>query len=172
SRRWQRARPPRRRCATGPGATPRSAPRRGPSGRREVNAVEVLVIGGGVSGLACGVRLAEAGLAVRLLARERPERTVSAVAAALWHPFKAEPPEQIARWSRVSYDVYRRQAGDPATGVVMRPLLELFPEPVPLPLSPEAVPHFRPAPPPPGYGDPLPRAVPRRSAPRTLRPPG
>lgn len=131
--------------------------------------MEVLVIGGGVSGLACGVRLAEAGLAVRLLARERPERTVSAVAAALWHPFKAEPPEQIARWSRVSYDVYRRQAGDPATGVVMRPLLELFPEPVPLPLWAEAVPDFRRVPPPPGYGDAFAGTVPVVSAPRYLR---
>ena len=131
--------------------------------------MEVLVIGGGVSGLTCGVRLAEAGWAVRLRARERPERTVSAVAAALWHPFKAEPPERIARWGRVSYDVYRRQAGDPATGVVMRPLLELFPAPEPVPLWAEAVPDFRRVPPPPGYGDAFAGTVPVVSAPRYLR---
>jgi D-amino-acid oxidase len=131
--------------------------------------VEVLVIGGGVSGLACGVRLAEAGFPTRLLARERPEKTVSAVAAALWHPFKAEPPEAIARWSRVSYEVYRSEAEDPATGVVMRPLLELFPAPTPTPLWADAVPDFRRVPPPPGYGDAFVGTVPVVSAPRYLR---
>src|SRR5690606_26237546 len=74
-----------------------------------------------------------------------------------------------ARWSRVSYEVYRRQAEDPATGVVMRPLLELFPAPEPVPLWAEAVPDFRRVAPPPGYGDAFAGTVPVVSAPRYLR---
>ncbi|HYX90559.1 MAG TPA: FAD-dependent monooxygenase, partial [Myxococcaceae bacterium] len=38
----------------------------------------VTVIGGGVSGLTCGVVLQEAGFQVRIVARERWPRTVSA----------------------------------------------------------------------------------------------
>lgn len=131
--------------------------------------MEVVIIGGGISGLACGVRLVDAGLHVRLLARERPERTVSAVAAALWHPFKAEPPDRIARWSRHSYHTYRSQADDQATGVVMRPLLELFPEPVPVPLWAGVVPDFRSTTPPEGYGAAFSGTVPVVSAPTYLR---
>lgn len=131
--------------------------------------VKALVLGGGVSGLTCAVRLAESGVPTRLLARERPEGTVSAVAAALWHPFRADPPEAVARWSRVSYDVYRQEAEDPATGVVMRPLRELFPAPTPIPLWAEAVPDFRRVAPPPGYGDAFAGTVPVVSAPRYLR---
>lgn len=132
-------------------------------------AVEVLIIGGGISGLACGVRLAEAGMPVRLLTRERPEQTVSAVAAALWHPFRADPPDRVAEWSRLSYETYRRQAEDAETGVVLRPLLELFPDPVPPPLWADVVPDFRAVTPPDGYGTAFRGTVPVVSSPRYLR---
>lgn len=134
---------------------------------------EALVIGGGVSGLTCAVRLAEARIPVRVVARERPEATVSAVAAALWHPFKAAPEAAVARWSRTAYAVYAAQAADPATsaeaGVVMRPLRELFPAPTPFPLWADVVPDFQRIPPPEGYGDAFAGTVPVVSAPRYLR---
>ncbi len=52
---------------------------------------EALIVGGGVSGLSCGIRLLEAGYHVRIWARDLPLQTVSNVAAAVWYPFKAYP---------------------------------------------------------------------------------
>ena len=113
----------------------------------------VLVLGAGIAGLTSALRLAEAGFSVRLLARERPESTVSAIAAALWHPFRAEPPDRILAWSRASYAVYAAEAEDPASGVIMRPLLELFREPAPWPSWGAALPDLHRATPPAGYAD-------------------
>jgi D-amino-acid oxidase len=80
-------------------------------------AARVTVIGAGVIGLTCGVRLAEAGYEVNLLARDLPAETTSAVAGALWLPYRAEPAAQVARWGRVAFEEFARLAGDPATGV-------------------------------------------------------
>ena len=52
---------------------------------------EVIVVGAGVIGLTCAVRLAEAGHRVDVLARDLPLETTSVVAAALWYPYLALP---------------------------------------------------------------------------------
>ena len=49
------------------------------------------VVGAGVVGLTCAVRLLEAGHQVDVLARDLPLETTSAVAAALWYPYRALP---------------------------------------------------------------------------------
>jgi len=46
--------------------------------------VRVVVVGAGVVGLTCAVRLAEAGHEAHVLARDLPPETTSAVAAGLW----------------------------------------------------------------------------------------
>ncbi len=46
----------------------------------------VTVVGAGVIGLTCAVRLAESGLAVDVLARDLPLETSSAAGAGLWLP--------------------------------------------------------------------------------------
>jgi D-amino-acid oxidase len=90
-----------------------------------------IVVGGGVSGLTCALELAALGLRVEVRARELAQGTTSAVAAAIWYPYKAGPPEAVARWARASYAVFERLARDPATGVRMRSGVELLPEAVP-----------------------------------------
>ena len=78
----------------------------------------IAVIGAGVSGLTCGVVLAEHGYQVTLFAKEIVE-TTSAVAAAIWYPYAIEPQHRVAAWSRTSYETFRELAKDPLTGVEM-----------------------------------------------------
>jgi len=88
----------------------------------------VVVVGAGVIGLSCALRLLEAGHRVDVLARELPLETTSAVAAALWYPYLALPQDKVTAWSATSYDVFAGLADDPATGVAMRRGTELLTE--------------------------------------------
>ena len=63
---------------------------------------QVTVVGAGVIGLSCAVRLAESGFDVDVFARDLPPETTSAVAGGLWMPFLAQPADEVARWARES----------------------------------------------------------------------
>ncbi|MBT2487927.1 FAD-dependent oxidoreductase, partial [Streptomyces sp. ISL-96] len=79
---------------------------------------DVVVVGGGVAGLTTGVLLAESGWSVRVWTREPAERTCSAVAGALWWPYRIEPAELVGDWSVESLRVYEELARTPDdTGV-------------------------------------------------------
>lgn len=93
----------------------------------------VIVVGAGVVGLSCAVRLLEAGHRVDVIARELPLETTSAVAAAIWYPYLAYPREQVQAWSLASLAVFEELAADPATGVVPRWGVELLRERAPRP---------------------------------------
>ena len=83
--------------------------------------MRVIVVGAGVVGLTCAVRLREAGYDAHVLARDLPAETTSAVAAALWYPYRAFPQDKIGRWARTSYDVLNRLAEtEPGAGVRLR----------------------------------------------------
>jgi D-amino-acid oxidase len=79
----------------------------------------VAIIGAGISGLTCGVLLAEAGYATAIFAAEHPADTTSAVAAAMWFPYDAEPIDKVIAWALQGYDVFRELSRDPTTGVSM-----------------------------------------------------
>ncbi|MGW3665095.1 FAD-dependent oxidoreductase [Streptomyces sp. NPDC005141] len=79
---------------------------------------DVIVVGSGVVGLTTAVVLAEAGRRVRVWAREPAELTTSAVAGALWWPYRVEPKALAREWALVSLSVYEELAGRPEeTGV-------------------------------------------------------
>ncbi|MFK0119706.1 FAD-dependent oxidoreductase [Streptomyces sp. NPDC090994] len=81
---------------------------------------EVLVVGGGVIGLTTAVVLAERGSRVRVWTREPLERTTSAVAGALWWPYRIAPAAAARAWALRSLDVYEELAARPErTGVRM-----------------------------------------------------
>ncbi|MDX6325591.1 MAG: D-amino-acid oxidase, partial [Nocardioidaceae bacterium] len=103
----------------------------------------VTVVGAGVVGLSCAVRLLEAGHSVSVVARDLPLETTSAVAAALWYPYRAYPFERVTAWSATTYDALLRLASDEATGVVMRQGTEVLREPAPSPWWASAVPELR-----------------------------
>jgi D-amino-acid oxidase len=79
----------------------------------------IAIIGAGVSGLTCGVVLAENGFEVHLFAADLISKTTSAVAAAMWFPYDAKPADKVVPWALESYDVFRALTHDPATGVSM-----------------------------------------------------
>jgi D-amino-acid oxidase len=86
----------------------------------------IVVVGAGVVGLTCAVRLAEAGHAVRVVAREGPLDTTSAVAGAVWFPYLVAPRERVEGWAARTYQVLADLAArEPQSGVVMRELLVL-----------------------------------------------
>jgi D-amino-acid oxidase len=83
---------------------------------------DVAIIGAGVSGLTCGVLLAERGYGVTILAEELGEQTTSAAAAAIWFPYDAEPVDKVIAWSLATYERLRLLAGEQNSGVKMMEL--------------------------------------------------
>ncbi len=79
----------------------------------------IAIIGAGVSGLTCAVVFAEAGFETQIFAAEPPAETTSAVAAAMWFPYDAEPVDRVIPWALESYEIFRTLSRDPATGVSM-----------------------------------------------------
>jgi D-amino-acid oxidase len=115
--------------------------------------VRVTVVGAGVVGLTCAVRLLEEGHRVDVLARDLPLETTSAVAAAIWYPHRAFPFERVLAWSARSYDVFGSLAGVDGSGVTMRSGIEVFAARQDEPWWRSAVPALDHVPPLAGYGD-------------------
>ena len=94
----------------------------------------VIVVGAGVVGLTCAVRLLEAGHRVDVVGRDLPLETTSAVAAAIWYPYRALPQERVTAWSRTSYAVFEAlgapevYGGSPESGVRLLEGTEVFAE--------------------------------------------
>ena len=80
---------------------------------------EAIVVGCGVSGLSCAIRLAEAGFTTRIVARDRTPRTTSDIAAAVWYPFRCGTADRGLSWSRRTFRVLRDLASDPTAGVTL-----------------------------------------------------
>ncbi len=90
----------------------------------------VMVVGAGVVGLTCAVRLLEAGHRVDVVARDLPLETTSAVAAALWYPYRALPQDRVTAWSSSSYVEFERLArSEPDAGIRMLEGTEVFRRP-------------------------------------------
>ena len=93
---------------------------------REMREREAVVIGAGVAGLTSALRLIEDGWRVRVWAAEPPERTTSAVAAAIWYPYRAGPVDRVREWGERSFAAFEALAADPDTGVRMAAGTELL----------------------------------------------
>jgi D-amino-acid oxidase len=111
--------------------------------RRTLAGLQVAVIGCGVSGLTCGIRLLERHCAVTIMARDLPPQTTSDAAAAFWFPFKAYPEDRVLPWAQASLVVLSHLATQPGSGVSLMPLSVLAPQPFSDPWWISAVPTFR-----------------------------
>ena len=106
--------------------------------------MDVVVIGGGVIGLSTATLLRESGLEVLVRTAAPPPATTSAVAAALWLPYKAYPEDRVLAWGQRTFEVFEELAlNSEETGARMREGLELWREPVPDPWWASAVPNVR-----------------------------
>lgn len=105
--------------------------------------MEVLVLGSGVAGLTTAIALQRAGHAMRIWAKALPPDVTSAVAAAVWYPYRAYPVERVTRWGAVAYQAFKTLAGEPESGVIMSEVLELLAEPSGDPWWVEGVEGFR-----------------------------
>jgi D-amino-acid oxidase len=85
----------------------------------------VIVVGAGVVGLSCAMRLQQAGHQVDVVARDLPLETTSAVAAAIWYPYRAFPFEQVTAWGAATYRELHRLSDEPDTGIRMVEGIEL-----------------------------------------------
>ncbi len=61
--------------------------------------MEVTVVGAGVIGLSTALALEERGHRVRIVTAHTGDATTSAVAGAVWFPYRAGPPGKVAAWA-------------------------------------------------------------------------
>jgi D-amino-acid oxidase len=80
---------------------------------------QIAIVGAGVSGLTCGVLLAELGHRVSIFAEEIGQQTTSAAAAAIWYPYDAEPADKVIAWALATYKILFDLSRDAQTGVTM-----------------------------------------------------
>src|SRR5438045_4762599 len=88
-----------------------------PALQRSLMSESVAIIGAGVSGLTCGVVLAERGHHVSIFAKEIGQQTTSGAAAAVWFPYDAEPAEKVIPWALATYEALVDLSRDPSAGV-------------------------------------------------------
>jgi D-amino-acid oxidase len=92
--------------------------------------MRITIVGAGVSGLTCGVRLLEDRHQVTIVARELPRETTSAVAGAVWFPYRVAPNERTGPWAQASYERFAGLVENGDAPVTMTELTMLYPEPL------------------------------------------
>jgi D-amino-acid oxidase len=79
--------------------------------------VRVTVVGAGIIGLTTALTLEEHGHDVHVVAAATGPATTSAIAGAIWFPYRAGPPARVAVWAARSRTWLERLADDPAAGI-------------------------------------------------------
>jgi len=79
--------------------------------------VEITVVGAGVIGLTTALALEERGHTVRIVAAASGVATTSAVAGAIWFPYRVGPPGKVAVWAAHTRRWLESLAQDTAAGI-------------------------------------------------------
>ena len=79
--------------------------------------MEVTVVGAGVIGLTTALTLEERGHRVRIVAAARRADTTSAIAGAVWFPYRVGPPNKVTVWALRTRKWLEQLAGTPEAGI-------------------------------------------------------
>src|SRR5712692_10153410 len=79
----------------------------------------VAIVGAGVSGLTCGIVVAECGYRSAIFAQDIGQRTTSGAAGAIWFPYDAEPVDKVIAWALETYQALVDLSRDSQTGASM-----------------------------------------------------
>jgi D-amino-acid oxidase len=104
---------------------------------------DAVIVGAGVIGLSCALRLQESGRRVAVVSPEGPETTTSWVAAAVWYPSHTDADPRVLDWARRTFVELSDQAVHQVPGVTMRPTRMLLRGSTLTPWWAVAVPDFR-----------------------------
>jgi len=67
----------------------------------------IAIVGQGVMGLTCAIRLRQTGASVDVFSREELADTTSMAAGAYWWPHEISPRQRVMRWARETLDHYK-----------------------------------------------------------------
>jgi D-amino-acid oxidase len=87
---------------------------------------DAVVVGAGIVGLCAARVLQRGGRRVEIWTRDDPAATTSAVAAAIWYPFLAEPRDRVLGWATATHAHLVGLADDPSTGVSLVAAVEVL----------------------------------------------
>jgi D-amino-acid oxidase len=104
---------------------------------------DAVIVGAGVIGLSCALRLQETGRRIAVVAPEGPETTTSWIAAAVWYPTHTDADPQVLDWATRTFVELSEQAGRQVPGVTMRPTRMLLRGSIATPWWASAVPDFQ-----------------------------
>lgn len=79
--------------------------------------MQVTVVGAGIVGLVTALVLEEHGHSVRIVSADHGETTTSAIAGAVWFPYRAGPPEKVSAWALVTRRWLGELVADRSAGV-------------------------------------------------------
>lgn len=103
------------------------------------------VVGSGVVGLTTAISLQRAGWQVHAISAAPIDQLTSHLAAAVWFPTHAGPPEAVSRWGATTFDVLAGLADVAGAGVTLRESLALYRRPPDVPEWASTVRGLRPA---------------------------
>lgn len=83
------------------------------------------VIGCGIVGLTTAIKLQEKGFSVRIIARERFDKTLSSKVGAIWFPFEIRPKEKANHWANLAFEEYQSDI-KPENGVTFIPFITAY----------------------------------------------
>ena len=87
---------------------------------------QIIVVGSGVIGLTTAISFQENGFKTTLITSQPWDKTTSAQAGALWHPFLVAPSDRVFKWSMESYQKYLHLHENGQGGIKIRKLTEYF----------------------------------------------
>ncbi|MDT0556145.1 FAD-dependent oxidoreductase [Patiriisocius hiemis] len=83
------------------------------------------VIGCGIVGLTTAIKLQDEGFNVRIIAKERFNKTLSSKVGAIWFPFEVFPKEKANHWAKLAYEEYQRDI-KPGNGIALIPFITAY----------------------------------------------